>query len=301
MQSWFFIINPFSGGQQARKRWPQLQWALEQEDIAYNYCFTESHSHAITLAQQAANSGERNFVAVGGDGTVNEVLQGLCQSEVDISAFILTVMPWGTGNDWATLHGISSDIDRFIRSLKQARVIEHDIGLASFGNDFQQQRYFINFIGTGFDSFLLQTMGAASGKRYKYYLTLLLCLHRYCSPSFSVSHQDSQYNSRSLMLMACIGKYGGAGMKFAPDAKFNDGLFELLNIQDMPFLQRLLSLPYLINGKIKQHKKVINGQMAELEFSSGSPFKFQCDGELIAHIPVKITCLKKAIKVLSNQ
>lgn len=299
MQPWFFIINPSSGGGYARKHWHKLEATLKQQDVPFTHIFTAYRKHAIDIAKEAIQAGHRQIVAVGGDGTINEVLQGLMANHQLLPELSLAVMPWGTGNDWAALHNIPKDNHSFIQTLQNPTFKQHDIGVASYGKGFQQKRYFLNFIGTGFDSFLLERMGAASGKRYKYYLTLLSCLHRYQSPLFTVRNGGTS-QSRSLMLMSCIGKFGGAGMKFAPDAEYDDGLFDVINIQDMPFLQRLMSLPCLINGKVKQHKKVIHFQSSTLEIDCNETFKFQCDGELIAKLPVQIHIQTKALRVLSN-
>ena len=175
--------------------------------------------------------------------------------------------------------------------------IRHDVGLAEYGEDFSQQRYFLNFLGTGFDSYLLQRMGAAGGKRWRYYLHLLSGLWFYQSPEFIL---DGQRSTRSLMLMCCLGRFGGAGMKFAPQAHFDDGLFDRVNIQDMPFLQRLMSLPYLMNGKIKQHQRVQYSLHDKVFIDAREEFQFQCDGELIAPLPVNVSIKQQALYVLKS-
>ncbi len=293
-QIWYFIINPFSGGGKAQKRWPSLQKALIDQGVKFECQFSQSPEHAIEIAQQAALQGYRYFVAVGGDGTINEVLQGLASSSIALNSFYFTAVPWGTGNDWAAMHQLPSKNKDIIKVLVAPDFILHDVGLAQYGDDFSQQRYFINFLGTGFDSFLLQRMGAAGGKRWRYYLHLLSGLWAYQSPEFVI---DDVASTRSLMLMCCIGRMGGAGMKFAPSAAFDDGYFDRVNIQDMPFIQRLMSLPYLMNGKIQQHRQVQYSLHKQISIDTAAQFYFQCDGELIAPLPVKVSMQAKALHI----
>jgi YegS/Rv2252/BmrU family lipid kinase len=314
--AWFFIINPYSGGAKALRQWPKLKQALVDSGIAFTYQFTDEREHAVELSRQASLDGYRYFVAVGGDGTANEVLQGLATSgAAPLAEHFFAVIPWGTGNDWSAMHNIPHDIKGLCALLKNPQFTAHDIGIADYcvagsgvvdggsgvldsGMEFSQRRYFLNFVGTGFDAYLLQKMGAASGKRWKYYQALLQCLCGYTSPRFTINGQQHSY---SLMLMCCIGKFGGAGMQFAPDAKFDDGLFDIINIQEMSVIQRVLSLPILMNGKIKQHGKVEAFVSSTLTIECNEPFQFQCDGELVGELPVRISMQPVALNVLCNR
>jgi diacylglycerol kinase family enzyme len=90
-------------------------------------------------------------------------------------------------------------------------------------------------------------------------------------------------------------------MQFAPDAKFDDGLFDIINIQEMSVIQRVLSLPILMNGKIKQHGKVEAFVSSTLTIECNEPFQFQCDGELVGELPVRISMQPVALNVLCNR
>lgn len=295
---WFFIINPESGSQRAKKVWPEIANALTQAGIEFSHAFTTHAKHAGVLCSQALLEGQRQFVAVGGDGTLNEVLQAICQNDHIVSECTLTCFPIGTGNDWAHWQNIPKDPKAFALLLQNNIHAKYDIGQVYYGPNYQQRHAFINMFGAGFDSYLLQKMGAAKGKRLKYYWHLLKGLWCFRSPNMHISPKAIA-QPKSLMLMACLGKYGGAGMCFAPDANSQDGFLDIITIGDLPFLKRLLSLPYLLNGKIKKHPKVLSGKMANAHIDASPSLMFQCDGELIGQLPAKVLVQKKVLNIVS--
>ncbi|MCG6286217.1 diacylglycerol/lipid kinase family protein [Vibrio vulnificus] len=103
---WNFILNPQAGGGKALRFWQQLKPLLSQHNIKHHFHQTQYQGHAKVLSKELAEQGERAFVAIGGDGSVNELLQGIFESGCDLQEFVLTVAPQGTGNDWARYHHI---------------------------------------------------------------------------------------------------------------------------------------------------------------------------------------------------
>lgn len=297
---WCFVVNPMAGGGKAKRNLPRLKAQLNENNIDHIIAETIKPKHGVELVKELALSGERLFVAVGGDGSLNEVLQGIFESELPVADFTLTVLPWGSGNDWARFHKIPRETDKWILFFKHQRKVKHDIGIASFGVEFESKHAFINLAGTGLDCMVLQEMGQAAGLSLRYYLTMLRCLRSYKAVNFSVTHDGSLLEAPALMLINCLGRYGGAGMDFAPEADVNNGKFNGLCIKDMPFFQRLLGLRYLLNGSINQHDRVMNYVSREVEISGDREWYFECDGELIAPLPVRLTTHPQALGVLSN-
>ncbi len=305
---WAFIINPTAGGMRPQRNSERLIQALKQSDLEADIFLTLEKGHATHLTQQCIEQGFRRFVVVGGDGSLNEVVQGLMLSGKNQEC-IVTTLPWGTGNDWARHFGIPSKIKKFLFFLQQEKTIKQDIGITHFEpndstNDLNY-RYFVNFVGCGFDSFLLKEMGDAGGNRLKYYRYLVKCLFKYQSRPMQVSYQrhdksDLEHkDSQSLMTMACITQYGGGGMRFAPLASGHSGKLEFIDIDDMPLIQRALSLPALGNSKINKHPKVFYAQLSSVKIESEDPeLFFQCDGELTAGLPIKVACIPNAINVI---
>ncbi|ELV8800762.1 hypothetical protein QNE37_000392 [Vibrio vulnificus] len=302
--TWNFILNPQAGGGQALRFWQQLKPLLSQHNIKHHFHQTQYQGHAKVLSRALAENGERAFVAIGGDGSVNELLQGIFESGCDLQEFVLTVAPQGTGNDWARYHHIPKSPNAWLEFLQTANVVEHDVGVVEYGDDFLQQHVFINMAGSGLDCHILQQMGCAGGKSLRYYSTLLSSLYGYQGRTLHFKCFDdssSQDVARTVLLsMFCIGRYGGAGMDFSPKAHHQSGVLHAVFVEDMPFLQRLFSLPYLLNGKIEHHRRVQAETMRALLVAGEDTALFQCDGELIGALPARLTLRPCAIRVLTR-
>lgn len=294
---WLLIANPQAGGGRSRHHLAALQHALADAGIAFVLRYTHSPHHATRLASEALAEGCRRFVVIGGDGTLNEVVNGLYRQPQLASQCWLTVFPCGTGNDWAAQYRLPQDVPGFVAMLRQPQLARQDIGRVTFAGD-QPAHFFINFAGAGFDSFLLAKMGAAGGRRWRYLSTLLKCLRRFVAATMTVAGGGQQLQVPALMTMACIGRYGGAGMQLAPAARPDDGLLDVLLIRDLPFLQRLLSLSQLFNGRIHRHRAVSAWQCESLSLAADVPLQLQCDGELAGWLPACIELVPQPLTVV---
>lgn len=297
-----FIVNPAAGGGIAGRRWPELQHQLKASHISHDYYVSDQKKHSGDLARAALDAGHTNFVVVGGDGTANEVLNGLySESTRDSAGITIGVVPWGTGNDWARYYSLSSEPVEFVRLLKSGSSTLQDIGKANFFDDSGQARshYFLNCFGTGFDSYLIEKMDTPRGSRLRYLLYVLKCAHQYKAPLLHLDMQDQSSDWRVLLLEICIGKFAGAGMRFAPEAVADDGLFEVLLINKLSFSQLLTSLLYLYNGRINEHWAARHWQKGLISIAKGSGQYFQCDGELAGKLPVEVEILPRALRVIA--
>ena len=128
---WCIIINPNAAAGTAGRQQTQLERSLQAQGTPYVLIATSTQGHAIDIVQQQVAAGHRRFVAVGGDGTINEVVNGIClQNIVPISALTLAVVPIGTGNDWVKMHQIPRNIANAVALLQQPKTIAHRIGQA---------------------------------------------------------------------------------------------------------------------------------------------------------------------------
>ena len=165
-------------------------------------------------------------------------------------------------------------------------------------DDTAKQHYFVNFVGAGLDSYTLELMGSGGGNSLRYLYYVIKGLLSYRSPSFTATLKEQKVHLKSLMFLVCIGRYGGAGMDFAPRAKANDGLFNVLTIADMPLHKRILSLSSLYNGKINEHPQVQTWEVEKLKIEADPQLFFQCDGEIIDALPVDVICVKEALNLI---
>jgi YegS/Rv2252/BmrU family lipid kinase len=298
-----FILNPAAGGGFAERSWPGLQRELRAAGIEHRVCVSKYRGHGRELARAAFEAGERNFLVVGGDGTANEVLNGLIgPSGPDAAGFSLGAVPWGTGNDWARQHAFPRRAGDLIEALRTASFKQQDIGRATFTDSAAGAgpHYFLNCAGTGFDSYLLTQMASIPGRRFRYFLALMKCLRTFRASDLTLDLETESLEATALLLEICIGRYAGAGMLFAPDALADDGLLDLLLIEDLNMLQVLRSLPYLYNGRINEHPATRAWRCRRLSIMSSARQYLHCDGEVVGELPVEIDIQPGRLRVLRS-
>jgi len=296
-----FIVNPTSGGGLAGRNWPVLRDMLPAAGIDSSCHFTQSRGHGIGLARRAYEAGQRNFVAVGGDGTANEVLNGLLAAcGRDTQELSLGVVPWGTGNDWARYYGFSPAPEDCVKMLKSGNLYLQDIGRVTLvgPGGASRTRHFLNCAGTGLDSYLLGQMQSAGGSRSRYLVHVLKCLFKYRAARLRLDMEGELLEELVLLLEVCVGKYAGAGMRFAPAASADDGIFEVLVVEDMSAFRLLRSLPVLYNGGIRQHPAVKSRRCRNLSVAARTTQYLHCDGELAGQLPARIEIMPRVLRVL---
>ena len=148
------MVNPRAGAGKSVIDWPVISRLLNMYDIRFSHAFTEYKFHAVELTVQAIVKGYRNIVAVGGDGTLNEVVNGIfIQKTVSPSDITVGVIGVGTGNDWFRMYEIPHNYEECVRAIKNKRVFKQDVGVAEYyESSVRHTRYFINAAGVGFDA-----------------------------------------------------------------------------------------------------------------------------------------------------
>lgn len=299
-KSWFIIVNPIAGGGRA-VRWAEtLKIWCDNNNIDLELANTRFRGHAAELAREAALNGHRNFLALGGDGTASEVVEGLfTQVSVPTEAFTVTTLPAGTGNDWARTLNVSKSLQRAVQILSSGRVAYHDVGKVEYYSDGQSKtRHFINMAGVGFDAFIVQQLGESRPGPWAYYLELFKAAWQFSAPTISLSTDGNNIRMPALMCLANLGKFGGGGMKLAPDACIDDGLFNVKLVAKMRGWQILAESRHLLRGTLGASRYVQEFTTSSVHVDSLDMIPVQADGELLGTTPVSFTILPKAIKVL---
>ncbi len=317
---WFIIVNPAAGGGKVRRLWPRLERELQAQGFSYSVKFTERKMHAIELVEDAILRGHRKFMAIGGDGTVHEVANGiLAQAFVPSCEIGLALVPVGTGNDWAKQWGLSASPVECLKKIKLENVQFQDAGRAHFfKNGEAAERFFINVAGMAYDAFVVresERQTADKGSFGGYYGLIIKCLWKYeltparlffveparqtggneAKPTPEILVEDSFY---TINIGLC--KYSGGGMQFVPQAVPDDGLFALTFVRRLPKMGVILATPLFYNGKIGGHPKVTCTQARELrvENVAGQPsVLLEADGEFLGETPVRFEILPGALKV----
>ncbi len=302
-RKWFVIVNPASGKKNGRSLWEnELSVKLKQEEISYQQLFTEYAGHATEITKKAIADGFYNILAIGGDGTYNEVVNGIMgQKEVPSTDILFTVIATGTGNDWLKTLKIPQAIEEIVGLMKSGEnYLLHDVGLVRYyEGEEQHQRYFLNVGGTGFDAFVAQRMvNVKKFGRLSYLIGLLQGLFQYQNVPIIVRTETRMIKEKVFMVAVAVCQYFGSGMKIAPDAVPNDGLFDITLIKDISKMGVAMELKNLFNGKFVTNPKVETFRTTSLNIKSKESIFLQLDGELVGHGPIQFEIVPQSLKIL---
>jgi YegS/Rv2252/BmrU family lipid kinase len=299
---WFIIVNPVSGGGRARRRWPRLATALDRHGISHESEVTSSAGHAIRLAEQAIASGHRRLLALGGDGSFNELVNGLlAQSEVPLAQLLAAVAPLGTGNDWAHAMQVPDDPDLLAAAMARGRSRRVDLGIAvaiGVAGGAPRRIAFHNNAGAGIDAEALRHTPRGGPRALAYLIGLARALMRYKAPRFEFAVDGRLRSGRYLIALAAIGPYFGAGMRLAPKALIDDGLFDLVMIESMSIMGALRRLPKLFNGRLETDPAVHMVRCRSVAIRATPACGIEIDGQDFGLTPVTLTLQPGALNVL---
>lgn len=252
------ILNPETGRGRGRKTLPRVREELRRRQVAFDLSITQGPGHAIQLAREAALAGGYDcVVAVGGDGTVNEVVNGLIAAAQDRGdwehgepAGVLGVIPIGSGNDFAFALGIrANDIpracDRIVAGEKRLIDLLHVMDERPHG------LFYCNNLGAGFDAAV--NIEARKLKRLRGFLLYFIAVFRtlaleYHMPLTRITYEETELHLPITLASAANGPRTGGGFLMAPDAQIDDGLFDLCVAKKMSRLEILRILPSLMRG-----------------------------------------------------
>jgi YegS/Rv2252/BmrU family lipid kinase len=299
---WFVIVNPVSGGGRARRRWPRLGAALTRHGIQHDSAVTSRAGHAVQLAQQAIASGHRRLLALGGDGSFNELINGLvAQQEVPLETLLAAVAPLGTGNDWARTMQVPDDPELLAAAMARGRTRRVDLGIAevpALSGKAARRLAFHNNAGAGINAEALRLTPRGGPRVLAYLIGLARALMRYRAPQFEVSIDGRLRSGRYLIALAANGHFYGAGMRLAPGAQVDDGFFDLALVETMPILGALRRLPKLFNGKLATDPAVRIVRCRSVTIRSTPTCGVEVDGQDFGSTPVILTLRPGALNVL---
>lgn len=275
------IVNPSSDQGHTLVVLPQITGILRQLEIEFDVVQTEAPGHAVTLAQQAVADGIERVVAVGGDGTCNEIANGLISVADEGRTAILGLIPSGSGNDWAVSLDIPLDIAGASAILKNGS--EHVIDMGRVTVD-DTARYFVNIVGLGLDAEVAQLTQRTTWLRGfpRYLVSVLRVLVSGQWPYPTQYCYNGQQHDQPLVLMAVSnGTRVGGGFLLTPEAKMDDGLFDICHASQMSRLRLLNLLPKTLNGTHIHHPQVTMARSDTVEVLVEGGVPGHIDGETL--------------------
>jgi len=295
------IINPVASGGKVGQQWPQISEVLRQGGLQFDAELTQAPLHAIEIARRALDQGFRHFVAVGGDGTVHEVVNGLVVEGHIPPDVTLSIIPGGTGSDTIRVMGISRDPLQACRTALGHQTRTVDIGVMECLREGKPiTRYFVNVAGLGFDGEVCVRVNRSSkriGGTLPYLTSLVLTLFAYSNKDVQLTVDGQPSQGRFNSVVICNGQYFGGGMWVGPKAAPDDGLFDVVLLGDLNKLEFLLNVPRVYKGTHLTHPKVKSMQAREVHVQAAQPMFIQAEGELVGEAPATFRIIPGALNL----
>jgi len=300
-----FVVNPLSGGGRTNKQWQKVERLLRKKNYCFDVQLTDRSMHACQITSDALKNGYDHIIAVGGDGTINEVVNGFFQNADTIRhEAALSVLSMGTGSDFARVLPISAGPEYAEKLLNDCREKFCDVIKADFTawNDSPQTRYLINVadVGVGCETCIrLNDKSKAMGGFLAFLINFLGVVFSFKSPEFNVEVDGELfYTGKSSLVAINNGKYFGGGVMIAPLAQIDDGRMDITLLKDANTLDFLLALPSAYKGNHLTHPKIMLTQGRQVKISCPVKVGLEMDGETPGMVDVNFEVLPSAIKLL---
>lgn len=307
-KKWFVVVNPNAGNRKILRDWGKINHTMEKLKMDFDFVMTRKAEHAIELTSEALKQGYKKYIAVGGDGTLNEVANALLKHDgFNINDYVIGLIPVGTGNDWGRMFNIPNNYKQAIQTIIEGNVFVQDVGNISYYNsNAQKQRYFVNIAGMGFDAMVAQKTNrqkaAGKGNALSYFVNLFSSLFQYKARIIQVEIDDDKYNFNTFSMSTGICKYNGGGMMQLPNAIPDDGLLDVTIIKKIGLGTLLAQLRNLYTGQFIKHPKVATFQAKSVRISSKkSGFMMEADGESLGQAPLVVGIQPKALKMIVHK
>ena len=284
------IVNPAAGKGSALKKSNRVIAELNRRDVEFDVEYTTYPRHGAIIAKEAAKSFEK-VIALGGDGTANEVGEGVVGTDA-----IFGVIPSGSGNDFAKMLNISN-IDNSIDTLLNGKIRNIDVIKV---ND----RISLNTTGVGFNGVVSDVAGRVKFLRgiSVYIYSVIKTAIRYKAIPMRITVDDMIVEDNIFMVSVCNSKSEGGGFIVAPDAEIDDGILDVTIIREASLFKLLLNIKSAMTGNLNKLDEVDTIRGENITIESDYPMPLHVDGEVVSMTSGKISAsiLKGALKVLSN-
>ena len=276
------ILNPVAGRGYGARVEPELRQLLEAEGLNFDLVRTERPWHGAELAEEAANDGFQTVVAAGGDGTYNEVVNGLMAAQESGSTAVMGILPIGSGSDFANTAGVSPDLQEACHQLAKGQVRQLDVGQVTLPG--QLSRYFDNTVNIGFGGVV--TREARKVKRLRgmaLYLPVVLktVFLYYNAPLVTIAYDEQELVLPAVMVSVANGQREGGGFFVAPDAEPDDGLFDLCIVHELSRMGMLAIIPEFMKGTHVGHGAVTMARARKITITSEDDLIAHMDGEML--------------------
>lgn len=292
-----FLVNPASDNGATGKRWPELAHRAERLGLSGETLFSERPGHLIELARGAVDRGAKLVVAVGGDGTLNETVNGIAGRDVD-----LATIPLGTGMDFVRTYRIPTRFDDAVRVALEGTPRTIDAGRVRYrtwGGE-EAERWFANVGSVGMSGAVAQRangMSKALGGKVTFFYALTRVFLEWDNTDVTVTLDEGERRGRMHDVIVANGVWHGGGMMLAPDAQPDDGRFDVVLIGDVSKLDFLTTAPKIYKGRHVAHPKVDVLRSTRVAVDAGERLPIEVEGEQVGTTPAVFEVVPGALRI----
>lgn len=288
------ILNPAAGGGKALKALARVHGVLKRLDRPYAIHVTKERGDAIEAACRLAEGGAERILAVGGDGTLHEVANGIHRAAASPA---LGIVPIGHGRDFARTVGTEKNVELAVLKAVDAAPRPIDLGVVTYADG--TSRAFLNIAGLGFDAIVAERAQTSRlpGANLPYLASALSTLVGFQNIGIRVESEGETIETRAVFVQVANARFMGGGFHFAPMAQIDDGLLDVCVVGDFGKLELVRHIPKVYGGKHTGLTKFRHLRAASVHISSTSTARLQLDGELLGETPVTFSVVPGGIRL----
>lgn len=310
MKDYFFIINPASGRGATMRQWCDARKKIIALGIDFDELYTSRSGEASTATREALDHGVKFVIAVGGDGSLNEILNGYLDRDghaVNSSAAI-GLIPSGTGSDFCRSVGLTVP-DAWLRALTESQTRLIDAAHAEYRDHAGNlvTRAWINVASFGLGGDVSELVNGWRGRlprwiggRARFAAAALVALKRYRNVPVSVVIDGRELRINSNLIIVANGRFAGGGMMLAPNSQLADGSLDVILTDDATRWDVVRELPRIQRGAYLNHPRVTELRARDVSIITERPMPIDLDGEMVGCTPARICALPQAIRFLTG-
>lgn len=301
---WHIILNPHAGSGKGFRDRAKIIEIIDRSGLNYELYTSEYAGHAVEIARELSFKGATRFIAAGGDGTLNELVNGFFgNTEKREEKIVLGMIPVGTGNDWIKTFGIPDDYMQATNIIKNGKTVTQDVGEITYHLDGKEiKRHFVNIAGFGFDGMVATRANRLKAKGisgFRVYAGSLFSSYLSFNAQKTLIIIDGISVEKNLFSVSIgIGKYNGGGMMQVPDANPLQGVFHITLISKIGLMGILKNFRGLYNGKFISDKHVSTYTGKEIFIKPTNALPGEADGEPLGDSDFSIKILPHKLKVI---
>lgn len=304
LQTWYVILNPHAGSGKGLKDKDKIIQIIRNSGLKFFLRISEYPGHAVELAKNLANEGAVNFIVAGGDGTLNEVVNGFFNGRGSVPEnIVIGMIPVGTGNDWIKTFGIPDNYEEAMKIIMKGRKVTQDAGELTYYKDNREiKRYFLNIAGIGFDGLVTSKANKLKAKGvtgFKVYARSLFSSYLHFKAKKTLIEIDGQRIEKNLFSASIgLGKYNGGGMMQVPEANPFKGIFHITLISKIGIAGILKNFRGLYDGTFVRDYRVSTYAGKEVFIKAPVPLPGEADGESLGESDFRIRILPHQVTVI---